>query len=94
MRALKRVILFLLFAAAVIYAGDYLSVRFPIPRSRNPYSKVQVQPYYAIGLKNKRTEFDFDVPPETVTCVHSLFPHSGFDPCWYVQGHTMRRIDE
>lgn len=94
MRALKRVILFLVLAAAVIYAGDFLSVRFPVSKSRNPLGTVQVQPYYAIGLKNKKTEFDFDVPPETVTCVHSLFPHLGFDPCWYVERHKLQRIDE
>lgn len=94
MRQIKRGILFLLLAMAVIYAGDFLSVRFPLPRSRNPYGTVTVQPYYAIGLKNKTTEFDFNVPPETDTCVHSLFPHSGFEPCWYLERHKQKRIDE
>ncbi|HML16576.1 MAG TPA: hypothetical protein VK419_06105 [Bryobacteraceae bacterium] len=93
-RALKRVIFFLAAAVAVIYAGDFLSVRFPVPKTRNPYGNVQIQPYYAIGLKNKKTEYDFDVPPETVTCVRSLFPHFGFDPCWYLARHTVKRIEE
>jgi hypothetical protein len=93
-RALKRGILFLLLALALVYVADLLSVRFPIPKTRNPYGTVQVQSYYAIGLKNKRTEFDFDVPPETVTCVHALFPHFDFDPCWYLERHTQKRIDE
>ena len=24
-------------------------------------------------------------PEQTVTCVHSLFPHNGYSPCWYVK---------
>lgn len=94
MRAFKRILLYLLLAVAVVYAGDLLSVRFPIPKTRNPYGTVEIRPYYAIGLKNKKTEYDFDVPPETVTCVHSLFPHFGDDPCWYLERHKVKRIDE
>jgi hypothetical protein len=93
-RALKRVSLFLVLAIVVVYAGDFLSVRFPVPKTRNPYGTVQVQDYYAIGLKNKKVEFNFDVPPEAVTCVHALFPHFGFDPCWYLERHKVNRIDE
>jgi hypothetical protein len=75
-----------------VYAGDYLAVRFP--GSRNPFGSVNVQPYYAIHLKNKKTEFDFNVPPETDVCVHSLFPHLGYPPCWYAARKTQKRIDE
>src|ERR1700677_4158454 len=42
--------------SGVVYLGDYLAVRFP--GSRNPFGTVNVQPYYAIHLKNKKTEFD------------------------------------
>ena len=76
----------------VVYLGDYLAVRFP--GSRNPYGSVTVQPYYAIRLKSKKTEFDFDVSPETKVCVHSLFPHMGDPPCWYASRHTQERIDD
>ena len=77
---------------AVVFLGDYLAVRFP--GSRNPFGSVDVQPYYAIHLKNKKTEFDFDVPPQTNVCVRSLFPHLGFPPCWYAARKTSQRIDE
>jgi len=78
--------------SGVVYLGDYLAVRFP--GSRNPFGTVNVQPYYAIHLKNKKTEFDFDVPPQTNVCVRSLFPHLGYPPCWYASRKTSPRIDE
>ena len=78
--------------AGFVFLGDYLAVRFP--GSRNPFGSVDVQPYYAIHLKNKKTEFDFDVPPQTNVCVRSLFPHLGYPPCWYASRKTSQRIDE
>jgi hypothetical protein len=76
----------------VTYAGDYLSVRCRIPKSRDPFATVTVQPYYAIHQKNGKTEYDF-VPPESEVCVRSLFPHFGYSPCWYLKRHTEKRID-
>ena len=76
----------------VVYAGDYLSLRYKIPKGRDPFSNVTIQPYYAIHEKNGRTEYDF-AQPETQVCIHSLFPHFGYSPCWYVNRHTDKRID-
>ena len=76
----------------VVYAGDYLSLRYKIPKGRDPFSSVTVQPYYAIHEKNGRTEYDF-APPESQVCVRSLFPHFGYNPCWYMSRHTEKRID-
>jgi hypothetical protein len=28
---------------------------------------------------------DAQNPEQTITCVHSLFPHSVYSPCWYVK---------
>jgi len=78
--------------ALLMYAGDYLAVRYRIPRGRDPFSSVTIQPYYAIHEKNGRTEYDY-ARPETQVCVHSLFPHFGYSPCWYVNRHTEKRID-
>lgn len=89
---LGRLVLILILLVAVVFVGDYLSVRFP--GSRNPFGTVAVQPYYAIHLKNKKTEFDFDVPPQTNVCVHSLFPHMGYPACWFASRKTVQRIDE
>jgi hypothetical protein len=90
--AVRRWAIRLVLLVAAIYVGDYMAVRFP--GSRNPLGSVTIQPYYAIHLKNKRTEFDFDVPPQTKTCVYSLFPHLGYPPCWYASRYTEARIDD
>ena len=87
-----RIIAAVVFLALVTYVGDYLSVRFKIPRSREPFSTVAIQPYYAIHEKNGRTEYDF-AQPQSQVCVNSLFPHFGYSPCWYVKRHTDKRID-
>jgi hypothetical protein len=78
--------------ALLIYAGDYLSIRYKLPKGRDQFSTVTIQPYYAIHEKNGRTEYDF-AQPETQVCIHSLFPHFGYSPCWYVNRHTDKRID-
>lgn len=82
----------LVLLAALVYAGDYFLVRFKIPKSHEPFSSVTIQPYYAIHQKNGKTEFDY-AQPQTQVCVQSLFPHFGYDPCWYVKRHTDKRID-
>jgi hypothetical protein len=85
---LRRVLLYIAVAVIVIYGADYLAAR------TNPLGSVQVQPYYAIHLKNKKVEFDFNVPPENDACVQSFAPHLGYPPCWYLKRHPSKRIDE
>jgi hypothetical protein len=79
-------------ACALLYAGDYAAVRFRIPRSREPLDTVEVQPYYAVPLKDGKTEFMF-LKPENQVCVHSLFPHLGHNPCWYVRRHRNKQVN-
>jgi hypothetical protein len=76
----------------LVYCGDYLSVWYRAQSGRDPYATVAIHPYYAIHEKNGRTEYDF-AQPQTEMCVRSLFPHSGYRPCWYVNRHTEQRID-
>jgi hypothetical protein len=89
---LLRITAALVLLALLTYAGDYLSVRYKISKGRDPYSTVTIQPYYAIHEKNGRTEYDF-AQPQTQVCIHSLFPHFAYAPCWYVSRHTDKRID-
>jgi len=53
---------------------------------------VKIQRYYAVGLKSRKTEFMF-LEPENQVCVHSLFPHFGYSPCWYLSRRNVKRID-
>lgn len=91
LRGLLRTALYALFAAALLYTADYLSLRYRIP-NREPFGSVTVQRYYALHKSKQKTNFMF-ADPETQTCVRSLFPHSGYPPCWYLSRHAEQRID-
>jgi len=79
----------LLALAGLLYGGDWLVARSRGPRA---FGSVVVQPYYAVALKNGKTEFIM-LAPETRACVHALFPHFGDAPCWYLEGHQRQRTD-
>jgi hypothetical protein len=88
---MKRVLLLVVLLGCLVYAGDYLSLRLQIPNHRPQFGSVMVERYYAVPLKNRKTEYMFD-QPVAVTCVHSLFPHFGDPPCWYLSRHTRQQI--
>jgi hypothetical protein len=74
------------------YAADYALFRYRVAANRQPFGQITVNSYDAVQQKNGKTEFLFN-PPVTQTCVHALFPHAGFVPCWYLQRHTEPRTD-
>jgi hypothetical protein len=92
MKLARRILAGAIVAVCLLYAGDDLSVRLRIPGNRDPFGTVHVDRYYAIPEKNNKVEF-LRADPETVTCVHSLFPHFGYSPCWYASRTTQKRID-
>jgi hypothetical protein len=79
-------------AALAAYAVDYAVFRYRWSGNRQPFGEVTVSSYDAVQQKNGKTEYIFN-PPEQQTCVHALFPHAGFVPCWYLQRHTEPRTD-
>jgi hypothetical protein len=91
-KLLERVLLWGVLIALTSYALDYLSLRLAIRGHRNIYGQVQIEHYYAVHEKNGKIEFMFQ-NPEMKTCVHSLFAHFGYDPCWYVSRHNEHRVD-
>ncbi len=72
---------------AALYLADYAVAK------NTPLQSVQIQPFYAIHQKSGKTEFDYSVPPETQSCVASVLPHFGNNPCWYVTKHRTRKIE-
>jgi hypothetical protein len=82
-----------LIALAVVYAGDSLWVhqRMAHKTSTNPLEVINLQPIYAIPRKDGRDEFDFGAS-QSETCVHSLFPHLGYVPCWYARRSNQKPI--
>ncbi len=85
-------VLALFAAAALVFATDFAIFRIRVFTNRNAYGSVNVNHYYAVLMKNGKTQFIFD-PPGPQTCVNSLFPHASLQPCWYLRRHPDQRTD-
>jgi hypothetical protein len=86
----------LLTAAALLcalYIGDYVWLRHRMSGadSSAALGAIQVRRYWEIPNKSGKFEFSFD-PPIMQPCVHSLFPHLGYSPCWHVYREKLRRV--
>jgi hypothetical protein len=76
----------------VAYATDYGVFRYRVATNRQPFGSVSVEHYDAVLHKDGKSEFIFD-PPVQEACVHSLFPHVGDPPCWFLIRHAEQRTD-
>ncbi len=74
------------------YAADYCVFRYRLATKRQPFGSVTVEHYYSVLHKDGKTELIFN-PPVQEICVHSLFPHSGDPPCWFLTRHAEQRTD-
>ena len=92
---MKRILLIVVcglgFLLALAYVADYLVLRYRMSANRNAFGTVTLRSYYAVQEKNNRTEFVFK-DSEDQTCVHSLFSHLDYAPCWYLRRHTEKQI--
>ena len=91
-RVFVSVLLAALGVAALVYGVDYAVFRLRAATNRNAYGSVTVNHYTAVLQKNGKTTLTFD-PPQPWTCVHALFPHEGWLPCWYLSRHPDQRTD-
>jgi hypothetical protein len=86
---LLRLAVCLVLAMAVLYAGDFISLRLRMRHrtATDPFETLTAPRLLAISEKGNKTEYQIDVenPTQTVTCVHALFPHNGYSTCWQVQ---------
>ena len=78
----------LLVLIVLIYAYDFLSVRHRMSAQKpgDPFDTVSYPHLLAIPVKGNKVDYELDAvnPIETDPCVHSIFPHYGYTPCWYV----------
>lgn len=92
----KRILIVVVAALGLCYLADYVSVRIRMiyPKPADPFESRTALRVLAIPEKNGKTSYEIDVqnPQQTVTCVHSLFAHSGYSPCWYVKPRINRPI--
>lgn len=93
---LQRVLIGILLVLALAYVADYLLVRYKMarPKAGDAFGTVKMERLLAIPQKDGKTEYEFDVqhPEVTTPCVHSLFPHMGYSPCWYLQRNSQKPI--
>jgi len=76
----------------IAYGTDYCVFRYRLATKRQAFGTVTVEHYYEVAHKDGKAEIIFD-PPVQKTCVHSLFPHSGDPPCWFLIRHAEQRTD-
>jgi hypothetical protein len=92
----ERIVIAAALILALLYSGDYLFLRIRMihPKPSDPFESITVPRILAIPEKSGKTEYEIDAlnPEQTVTCVHSLFPHFGYSPCWYVKPRMNRPI--
>jgi hypothetical protein len=81
----------LLAAVLLLYAGDFVCFEYRMSRHQPNDPLETITFYYAAALKNGRVEVFYD-QPQTQTCAHAIFPHSGDLPCWYVLRSTVREL--
>ena len=93
---MRRIFTIVLLAAAgifaVVFAADYLSVRFGIPNHRAQFDDVEVRHFYAVKLKNRKTSYMYD-QPQSMECLNSLLPHYGDTPRWHMKRHTVIEVN-
>ncbi len=85
----KRILIGLVLVVAIVYACDFAYVRLRMMHAKpgDPFETITSLRILAIGEKGGKTEYDVDPvqPQQTAVCVHSLFPHNGDLPCWYLK---------
>jgi hypothetical protein len=71
-----------------LYVGDYLVLRYRIAVHGADSVTSTVPTFYAAPLKGGKFDVYYD-SPQTQTCVRSIFPWLGYEPCWYLKRHTI-----
>jgi hypothetical protein len=72
----------------LLYVADELALRY---RLRRGAALEAVVVYPAALLKNGKLEI-FRGQPEIEQCARSMFPHAGYNPCWWVRRHRVRPV--
>jgi hypothetical protein len=75
-----------------LYVGDYLLLHARIAARGVDSATSTVTIYYAALLKNGKFSVFYD-QPETQTCVRSIFPWLGYQPCWYLSRHAIKTVN-
>jgi hypothetical protein len=87
-RIVARVFAGIFLLTASLYIADFvvLRIRMLHPTPTWPFESMTRARLLSIPMKNGTNTYEIDQvnPTEVVTCVHAIFPHSGNQPCWYL----------
>ena len=77
--------------AAICYAADLVWFEYRVRNAKPNDPLERVTFYYATAMKNGKVEV-FYGQPQTETCVHSIFSHAGYRPCWRFNRSGIQRV--
>ena len=84
----NRILYAIILVFTLAYGYDFASVRRRMSAQKpgDPFDVVTYPHLLAIPQKGNKVDYELDAqsPMESESCVHSLFPHYGYTPCWYV----------
>jgi len=88
----RRVLLGLVALFVLLYLVDFAwyELRVFVPKLGQSTGSVHRIRLLAISSRGNKVEYEIDAvhPQEDVPCSHSIFPHSGNRPCWYMVHHA------
>ena len=85
-RRLAQLLAGIIVALGMLYAGDWVVLRFRIAHG-TAYGVVQVNQLLATPLKGNKMEYDL-IGTVPQTCSRSIFPQKGNPACWWLQRHN------
>lgn len=92
----KWLVISVLAVLCALYVGDELSFQYRVrgAQSGNTFGAVDMQRMLAIHLKGGKVQYTLDrvQPAQIQKCVYALFPHAGFEPCWYLVRQSQQPI--
>jgi hypothetical protein len=78
-------------AAGLTYLCDFIYLRLKMANKSSNEAFGSVQFFPATQLKNGKLDIYIE-SPQTETCVHTLFPHYGYNPCWYAKRNQVHVV--
>lgn len=81
----------LLIAAGIAYLVDSLYIRYEVAGADSAAAFGNVRFYSATKQKDGKYII-FQDSPQNEVCVHALFPHYGYKPCWFASRKKVRVV--
>jgi hypothetical protein len=91
-RRVLNVLLALCILFVAVFAGDYLVMRYRFAAHGVDSVTAHVTVYDAALLKNSKYVV-FGDQPQIETCVRSIFPWLGLNPCWYARRQSVQILN-